>query len=73
MFQGFEPTWTFTESLYYCTITATTIGFGDFVPDSGLNDPSGGGIFKALIVILYIAFSKFQIVIVQQLHSPLVG
>jgi len=57
MFDAFEADWDILDSVYYCTITATTIGFGDMVPDVKLS--SGGGIFKALAVIMYIVFSKY--------------
>ncbi|XP_072293754.1 potassium channel subfamily K member 10 [Eucyclogobius newberryi] len=42
--------WTFIESLYFVVITLTTVGFGDFVPDS-----HEGGMFK-LLVLLWIVF-----------------
>lgn len=56
MFEAFEEDWDFETAVYYCSITATTIGFGDFVPDVSLSE--GGGVFKAFAVIMYITFSK---------------
>ena len=56
-FSQLESDWDFIDALYYSTVTATTIGFGDMVPTITID---GGGIFKALYVILYITFSKCQ-------------
>ena len=57
MFWQFEEDWTLLMSVYYCAITATTIGFGDLVPNTSLTN--SGGWFKALATILYITFSKY--------------
>lgn len=36
LFSKLEPGWSFFEAFYFCFITLTTIGFGDYVPDNSL-------------------------------------
>lgn len=59
MFTIFEEDWDLELSVYYCAMTATTIGFGDYYPTVALN--GSVGVFKALAAVLYIVFSKFPI------------
>lgn len=46
--------WTFLDSAYFCFITLTTIGFGDFVPDQ--NQESGKEGEAIAICSLYLLF-----------------
>jgi hypothetical protein len=52
VFTWFEETWQFIDSVYYCVITLTTVGFGDFVALQREND---------LQHLDYVAFSIFFI------------
>ncbi|CAF3456626.1 unnamed protein product [Rotaria socialis] len=52
MFSKFEG-WTMIESVYFCYITLSTIGFGDYVP--GVTSSSGAGV-RFLLACIYILF-----------------
>ncbi|CAF1263140.1 unnamed protein product [Adineta ricciae] len=52
MFNRFEG-WTMVQSVYFCYITLSTIGFGDFVP--GITSSSTSGL-RFLLACIYILF-----------------
>ncbi|XP_002007624.2 zinc finger CCCH domain-containing protein 13 [Drosophila mojavensis] len=52
LFNAWE-TWSFLDSAYFCFITLTTIGFGDFVPDKGVKDESQQSIAYCSLYLLF--------------------
>ncbi|CAD7967332.1 unnamed protein product [Amoebophrya sp. A120] len=47
LFHRLEPSWTFLESLYFCFVTLSAVGFGDYTPSSNLS---------RVVAILYMIF-----------------
>ncbi|KAF9319393.1 Potassium channel [Podila horticola] len=55
IFCAFEKKWTYLESLYFCFVTLTTIGFGDYVPQApGSIEFWNVYVFVGLAVFAYI-------------------
>ncbi|ALC44236.1 CG9194 [Drosophila busckii] len=50
---AFWEQWSFLDSAYFCFITLTTIGFGDFVPAKGVKDESEQSIAYCSLYLLF--------------------
>lgn len=48
------PSWSFLDALYYCYISISTVGFGDFIPGRGLDALSRDNYRLAMTVYLFI-------------------
>ncbi|XP_067949022.1 potassium channel subfamily K member 1-like [Watersipora subatra] len=54
IFSSLESEWNYLDSLYYCIISVSTIGLGDYVPGNGYSQPSRT--FYQLSVSIYLFF-----------------
>lgn len=60
-FNFFEEDWDFVGALYYSTVTSTTIGFGDLVPDvTDFSTNPAFAVAKAIWTMTYIVLSKYR-------------
>jgi len=54
MFGLWEDTWNFLIGAYFCFVTLSTIGFGDYVPGTSLDASASQG--KLVLCCLYLVF-----------------
>ena len=62
--------WSYGDSIYYCFVTLTTVGFGDFVP--GIPDSRFNGIYRICTgawIFVGLAFLVLVISLMQQVYE----
>ena len=62
--------WSYSESLYYCFVTLTTVGFGDFVP--GIPESRFNGLYRICAgawIFVGLAFVALVISLMQEVHK----
>jgi len=72
LFSYFESKWTFLDSFYYCYISLTTVGLGDFVPATAFDSEYASlQLYRICIVIyLYCGLSMIMLWIALILRIP---
>ena len=63
--------WTYFESIYFCFVTLTTVGFGDFVP--GI-DGSNNGFYRVCVafwIFIGLAFLSLVISLLQETFTKI--
>ncbi|XP_061120134.1 potassium channel subfamily K member 1-like isoform X2 [Syngnathus typhle] len=67
IFYGLEEDWNFLESLYFCFISLTTIGLGDYVPGEthSTEDNPHGKIYK-LLITLYLVLGLVCVLVLME-------
>ncbi|XP_045187606.2 uncharacterized protein LOC123545344 [Mercenaria mercenaria] len=66
IFASWEETWNFMVAFYFCFITLTTIGFGDFVPGMGRLDDDMKRVFGALYLLFGMALLAMSFHLIQE-------
>lgn len=68
-----EPKWTFLDALYYCYISATTVGFGDLVPGETQEDQARGNYRLVITFYLIVAVISNMLFLNMLLQLPLMS
>uniref|UniRef100_A0A1B0APJ7 Potassium channel domain-containing protein n=1 Tax=Glossina palpalis gambiensis TaxID=67801 RepID=A0A1B0APJ7_9MUSC len=64
IFALLEPSWTGLDAFYFCFISLTTIGLGDFVPEEAVADDSNLFVLYMVLVCMYLLLSLISMMFV---------
>ncbi len=71
IFSIIQEDWTYFESVYYCFVTLTTVGFGDFVPGVDVST-NLNGLYRVSVgvwIFIGLAFLSLVISLIQELFE----